>query len=85
MLHAVEDRRAPGPDSGLLVAEQQQALHEALGKVSSAKARRALQLRLVKGLSYAAVSKETGVPLGTVANWVHKLRRSLRDQERRAA
>ena len=85
LLDAVEDRRAAKRDSGLLAAEEREAFLEALERVRNEKVRRALKLRLVSGLPYAAVSKETGVPLGTLAGWVHKLRRSLREEALRAA
>lgn len=85
LLDAVEDTRATAPDGELVAAETQQAFTEALERVTDPKARRALELRLVAGLPYAAVSKATGVPVGTVAIWVHRLRRSLRAGALRAA
>lgn len=78
LLDAAEDRRAAEPDAELLAQEGQQVFTEALEQVTNPKMRQALKLRLVEGLPYAAVSQATGVPLGTVANWVHRLRRSLR-------
>jgi RNA polymerase sigma-70 factor (ECF subfamily) len=78
LLECTEDRRAADPGSDLAAAERRQVLEEALGRETDPKVRRVLELRLVAGLTYAAVSKATGVPMGTVANWVHRLRRHLR-------
>jgi RNA polymerase sigma-70 factor (ECF subfamily) len=75
---AVEDWRAAGPVGELVAAEARRAFAEALGRVTNPTARRVLELRLVAGLPYAAVSQATGVPPGTVATWVHGLRRALR-------
>jgi RNA polymerase sigma factor (sigma-70 family) len=78
LLDAVEDRRPAPPESGLMVEETQKAFAEALERVTNPKVRQVLELRLVAGLPYDAVSKATGVPPGTVATWVHRLRRALR-------
>jgi RNA polymerase sigma-70 factor (ECF subfamily) len=85
LLEAVEDRRATTPDRSLLLQEQRQALDAALDRVESPKVREALRLRLVDGLPYAEVSRATGVPVGTVANRVHRLRRYLGADALRAA
>jgi RNA polymerase sigma-70 factor (ECF subfamily) len=84
-LEAVADRRAAEPCAELAAAEGRQALTEAVERVANPKVRRALHLRLVEGLSYAAVSQATGVPQGTVASKVHQFRRSLRSGSLRAA
>jgi RNA polymerase sigma-70 factor (ECF subfamily) len=84
-LEAVADRRAVDPSVELAAEEGRQALTEAVERVKNPKVRRALHLRLVEGLSYAAVSQATGVPQGTVASKIHHLRQSLRSGSRRAA
>jgi RNA polymerase sigma-70 factor (ECF subfamily) len=84
-LDAVADRRAAEPGAELAAAECRQAVAEAVGRVKDPAVRRAVRLRLIEGLPYAAVSAATGVPLGTVASSVHLVRKSLRPGARRAA
>jgi RNA polymerase sigma-70 factor (ECF subfamily) len=83
-LEAAEDPRADEPGDALVAAEERQVLAEALARETNPKVRRVLELRLVAGLPYAAVSQATGVPAGTVATWVHRLARSLRVSRHRS-
>jgi RNA polymerase sigma-70 factor (ECF subfamily) len=80
LLEAVADRRAVEPGGELAAAEEHQAFVKALKRETNPLVRRVLELRLVAGLSYAAVCQATGVPVGTVATWLGRLRRSLRNQ-----
>jgi DNA-directed RNA polymerase specialized sigma24 family protein len=78
LLDFAEDRHAMDPASNLTATEAQHAFAMALERVTNPIVRRVLELRLVAGLPYAAVTKATGVPHGTVATWVHRFRHSLR-------
>jgi RNA polymerase sigma-70 factor (ECF subfamily) len=62
----------------LPVERLREALAEAIRGFDSPRAREALAMRLVVGKPYAVISQELGIPVGTLATWVHRLRRGLR-------
>ncbi len=65
----------PGLD--LDAGELQEHLERALLALKNPNARRAVELRL-QGVPYADISGRLGVPQGTVAGWVHRLREELK-------
>lgn len=66
------------PIETLAVRELQERLQAALAAVTNPLARKALELRFVEGKPYEDIAREVGVPLGTVATWVSRLRQGLR-------
>jgi RNA polymerase sigma-70 factor (ECF subfamily) len=73
--------RGPGPPLALERADEARAagrsLEEALAGAADG-ARRAWELRVGEGKSYAEVARLLGVPKGTVATWLRRLRLSWR-------
>jgi RNA polymerase sigma factor (sigma-70 family) len=63
------------------VERLQGILAEELGRVSPP-IRKAFELRFYDERPYAAIARELNVPMGTVAGWIHKLRRRLRERGR---
>lgn len=67
---------APGPEERAASAERGRRLEEVMGTLS-ADQRRALLLFHVEGLGYQDIARELRVPLGTVATWISRGRRTL--------
>jgi RNA polymerase sigma factor (sigma-70 family) len=71
----------PGPDEQALHAERRRLVHQALEGLGESQ-RSALLLVHLEGLSYQEVAARLGVPLGTVATWIARGRRSVADHLR---
>lgn len=67
---------SPGPDEQAALAERAGRVETALASLSDGQ-RRALVLFHVEGLGYQDIARRLGVPLGTVATWIARARRSL--------
>ncbi len=76
-LLAIRPRPGEGAERGPTGREAREALQEALRATRNPKERAALEMRLLAGKTYATISRELQVPVGTVAGWVHRLRRRL--------
>jgi len=74
-IEAVEDP-APGPEERAASAEQGRRVQAALGLLAGPQ-REALVAFHVEGQSYQEISRRLGIPLGTVATWIARGRRSL--------
>jgi RNA polymerase sigma factor (sigma-70 family) len=74
----VEDLR-PTAEDRLVEAERARAVHDALATLPPAQ-RDALAMFHVEGLDYAAIAARMGVPLGTVATWIARGRRTLAEK-----
>jgi RNA polymerase sigma-70 factor (ECF subfamily) len=62
-------------------AEQRRRLRRTLVRAlrrAEPRIRRAWRLRMVEGLPYADVAVRLGVPTGTLATWLHRLKKQLR-------
>jgi len=57
---------SPDPLAGLLIEEQQRALHDAMARIGDDAARAAIVLHYLQGLSYREMVQVTGEPVGTV-------------------
>lgn len=71
----------PGPDEQAMHAERRQLVQQALEGLGESQ-RSALLLVHLEGLSYQEVAGRLGVPLGTVATWIARGRRSVADHLR---
>jgi RNA polymerase sigma factor (sigma-70 family) len=71
----------PGPDEQALHAERRRLVQQALEGLGESQ-RSALLLVHLEGLSYHEVAARLGVPLGTVATWIARGRRSVADHLR---
>jgi RNA polymerase sigma-70 factor, ECF subfamily len=71
----------PGPDEQALHAERRRLVQQALEGLNESQ-RSALLLVHLEGLSYQEVAARLGVPLGTVATWIARGRRSVADHLR---
>jgi RNA polymerase sigma factor (sigma-70 family) len=75
----VEDRYNPAA-----LAEYEDDLRDARARIARALpaadpvARQAWELRFIQEKSYAAISEELGVPVGTLATWFHRLKKNAR-------
>jgi RNA polymerase sigma-70 factor, ECF subfamily len=58
-------------------SDDQRALYEALGKLGDA-CRRMIELRDLKGESYAAISRALSIPMGTVMSRLYRCREGLK-------
>jgi RNA polymerase sigma-70 factor (ECF subfamily) len=67
---------APSPLENVEHAERQSALRRALETLPDGQ-RRALQMFHIEGLAYQEISSKLDVPLGTVATWVTRARKSV--------
>ena len=68
---------APGPETEVAAQEIAARLARTLRR-EDVRVRRACELRLVNGMTYAAIAQEMGVACGTVAKWVNTGRERLR-------
>jgi RNA polymerase sigma-70 factor (ECF subfamily) len=74
-LEKVADAR-PGPFESVATAEDARDVQRALDALAEGP-RTALRLFHVEGLDYAAIGKRLNVPLGTVATWINRARKSI--------
>jgi RNA polymerase sigma factor (sigma-70 family) len=65
------------PVEVLVAQELEDHLHAAIAAVEDPVRRRVLELRLLERLPYEEVARQLGVPVGTVATWVRRLRIAL--------
>lgn len=75
LVEAVEDP-APGPEERAATAERGRRVQEALDQLSGPQ-REALIAFHVEGQSYQEIARRMSIPLGTVATWIARGRRSL--------
>jgi RNA polymerase sigma factor (sigma-70 family) len=68
----------PGPEERASTAERTARVQGLLAKLPEEQ-RRALVLFHVDGLKYQAIAAELGVPMGTVATWIARGRKSIAD------
>jgi RNA polymerase sigma-70 factor (ECF subfamily) len=66
----------PGPEERASARERTARVESALAKLP-AEQRRAVVLFHVDGLKYQAIAAELGVPMGTVATWIARGRKSI--------
>jgi RNA polymerase sigma-70 factor (ECF subfamily) len=69
---------APGPEERAASAERGRRLQAAMLTLSNEQ-RSALVMFHVDGLGYQEIARRLGVPLGTVATWISRGRRSIAD------
>jgi RNA polymerase sigma-70 factor (ECF subfamily) len=74
-VEAVQDP-APGPEDRAASAERARRVHAALDRLSGPQ-REALLAFHVEGQSYQDIARRLEIPLGTVATWIARGRRSL--------
>jgi RNA polymerase sigma-70 factor (ECF subfamily) len=74
-LEAIEDP-TPGPEERAAELERARRIDTALQKLAEPQ-RRALLAFHVEGLNYQEISRRLDIPLGTVATWITRGRRSL--------
>jgi RNA polymerase sigma-70 factor (ECF subfamily) len=67
---------APGAFESLVSAERRSALSRAVAALPEGQ-RRALTLFHIEGLQYQEIAERLGVPLGTVATWVMRARKTI--------
>lgn len=68
----------PGPEERASTAQRAARIEAALSKLPEDH-RRALVLFHVDGLKYQAIAAQLGVPMGTVATWIARGRKSIAD------
>lgn len=68
----------PGPEERASTAERAARIEAALAKLPE-EHRHALVLFHVDGLKYQAIAAQLGVPMGTVATWIARGRKSIAD------
>lgn len=66
----------PGPEERASTAERAERIERALAKLPEDH-RKALVLFHVDGLKYQAIAAQLGVPMGTVATWIARGRKSI--------
>lgn len=66
----------PGPEERASTAQRAARIESALGKLPDEQ-RQALLLFHVEGLKYQAIAGRLGVPMGTVATWIARGRKSI--------
>ena len=66
----------PGPEERASTAERASRIERALAKLPE-EHRRALVLFHVDGLKYQAIAARLGVPMGTIATWIARGRKSI--------
>jgi RNA polymerase sigma-70 factor (ECF subfamily) len=66
----------PGPEERAASSERAQRLAKAMESLAK-EPREALVLFHVDGLGYQEIARRMGVPLGTVATWISRGRRSI--------
>ena len=69
---------SPGPEERAASAERARRIQTAMQSLSGEQ-RDALIFFHVDGLGYQAIARRMGVPLGTVATWISRGRRSIAD------
>jgi RNA polymerase sigma factor (sigma-70 family) len=69
------------PAAAVAREDDRRAAHERIARVLAAAPppqRKAWELRYIREKTYAEISDELGVPFGTVATWLHRLKRTAR-------